>query len=161
MLKIYDNFLSKNEFDTINSEMTSDRFPWFYHEGRVNADDKLPALTHGFYNNNFLISNWYKLLVPIVDKCEMRSIVKIKANFDYKNTKSFKTNLHTDLTPPLENFKTGIFYLNDNNGKTYFENDEVVESVANRFVEFPQHIKHGTQTHTDKNYRIIINFNWY
>ena len=161
MLKVHDDFLSKDKFDIIKSEMTTNKFPWFYHEGRVNNDDKLPALTHSFYDDNFVNSNWYNILRPIIDKCRMISIVRIKANFDYKSTKSFKTDLHTDLTPPLEGFKTGIFYLNDNDGKTYFENGEVVDSVANRFVEFPQHLKHGTQTHTDKNYRIIINFNWY
>ena len=161
MINVKDNFLSEDKFNIIKSEMTSDKFPWFYHTGRVNEDDGLPALTHSFYDNNFVNSDWYNLLGPIIDRCQMISVLKIKANFDYKNSKSFKTDLHTDLIPPLKEFKTGIFYLNDNNGKTYFENGEEVDSVANRFVEFPQYLKHGTKTHTDENYRIIINFNWY
>jgi len=160
MIKIHDDFLSEDKFNLIKTEMTSNRFPWFYHEGKTTYDT-LPALTHGFYDNNFINSDWFSILEPIIDKCKMISINRIKANFDYKNAKSFKTHLHTDHDPPLDGFKTGIFYLNDNDGKTYFENDEVIDSVANRFVQFPQHLKHGTQTHTDKNYRIIINFNWY
>ena len=41
------------------------------------------------------------------------------------------------------------------------KNKKLIKSVANRFVLFPANIKHGTQTHTNTNYRIVINFNWY
>tara|TARA_Y100001937_G_C6989700_1_gene271532 strand:+ start:99 stop:584 length:486 start_codon:yes stop_codon:yes gene_type:complete len=161
MFEIHDDFLNEKDFENIKSVIMSDNFPWFYREGKVNPNDGLPALTHCFYDNNFVNSDKYDLLVPIMDKCRMTSILKIKANLDYKRDDIFKTTLHSDCTPPLKGFKTGIFYLDDSNGKTYFENGQVVDSVSNRFVQFPQEIKHGTQIQTDKNRRIIINFNWF
>jgi hypothetical protein len=161
MFDVKDNLLSENAFNDLKTKMTSNVFPWFYQEGRVDENDGLPALTHSFYNNNQVKSNFYDILSNIIEAYKMKTIIRIKANFDYKNTKSFRTNIHTDLADPAEGFKTGIFYLNDNDGKTYFENGNLVDSVANRFVKFSQSLKHGTQTHTDTNYRIVINFNWY
>ena len=161
MINIKDNLLQEDVFNDIKTKMTSNVFGWFYHEGRVFEDDGLPALTHSFYDYNKVESSFYNILSPIIEACKMKSIIKIKANFDYKNAKSFKTASHTDLEKPIEGFKTGIFYLNSNNGKTYFEKGDLIDSVANRFVSFSQHLKHGTQTHTDTNYRIVINFNWY
>ena len=161
MINIKDNLLQNDLFNNLKTTMTSDTFPWFYHEGRVDVNDGLPALTHSFYNNNKVESSFYDILNNIIEVCNMKSIISIKANFDYKNAKSFRTNLHTDVAKPIEGFKTGIFYLNSNDGKTYFEKGDLIDSVANRFVSFSQHLKHGTQTHTDTNYRIVINFNWY
>ena len=43
----------------------------------------------------------------------------------------------------------------------YFKDGKFVKSVANRFVMFPANMEHGTQTHTDVNFRIVLNFVWY
>ena len=161
MIKVFDNFLSKEHFDIIKKEITSIRFPWYYEEGRVTGDDRLPSLTHSFFEENVIHSNWYQCIIPVIHKCEMKALRRIKANFDYKNHKAFKTILHTDFKDGLENCKTGILYVNDNNGGTYFENKKFVKSVSNRFVSFPASTKHCTQTHTDSNFRVVLNFVWY
>ena len=118
MIKVFDNFLSKEHFDIIKKEITSIRFPWYYEEGRVTGDDRLPSLTHSFFEENVIHSNWYQCIIPVIHKCEMKALRRIKANFDYKNHKAFKTILHTDFKDGLENCKTGILYVNDNNGGT-------------------------------------------
>lgn len=161
MINVIDNFLNKDDFKKIESVIISDDFPWFYKKSKVYKGDNISNFKHIFYGGNFVNSSFFDILNPITEKCNMRFLIKIAANFDYKKNNSFKTNLHTDMEPPLEKFKTGIFYLNSNNGKTIFENGEVIDSVANRFIEFPQNMLHCTQTHTDTDYRIIINFNWY
>jgi len=161
MIKVFDNFLSKEEFNLIKSEITSSEFAWYYQEGKVFPNDNLPSLTHSIFSENIIRSKLYNLILPIINKNDMKALVRIKANFDLKNNKSFKTNLHTDIQNNFENCKTGIFYINDNNGGTYFENKKLIKSVANRFILFPANMKHGTQTHTNTNYRIVINFNWY
>ncbi len=56
---------------------------------------------------------------------------------------------------------TGIYYVNSNDGGTYFEDGTMVESVANRFVAFPCNIKHAGVPCGDNVRRIVINFNWF
>jgi hypothetical protein len=60
----------------------------------------------------------------------------------------------------MQKLKTAVFYLNTNNGYTYFENNEKVLSTENTFVEFDSHIMHGGTTCTDQLKRMMINFNY-
>ena len=53
-----------------------------------------------------------------------------------------------------------ILYMNTNNGFTKFEDGTVIESVANRFVTFPNHTEHTGTTTSDSDYRLVINFNY-
>ena len=47
-----------------------------------------------------------------------------------------------------------------NNGYTEFENGMKVESVENRWVSFPEDIKHRGTSCTDEKVRVVINFNY-
>lgn len=160
MYKIFDNLLSVEEYNKINDVMFAPSFPWYCLDGKVNEKDNLIGISHCFYEYNKVNSNYYDLLYLIILKCNMKAIRRVKANLDLK-TVNKKTILHTDFTDDLNGLWTGIYYLNSNNGKTYFENGDVIDSVANRMIIFPANMKHGTITQTDKNKRVIINFNWY
>jgi len=160
MIKIFDNFLDAKEYEEINHFILSDYFPWSCKDGKVNAMDNLVGMTHTFYLDNNILSNYYKHLFPIILKCNMQAIRRIKANLDLKSL-NIKTMLHTDYTTYLKEQWTGIYYVNSNNGKTFFENGDEIESVANRMIVFPANTPHGTITQTDTNRRILINFNWY
>ena len=160
-MQVIDNFLDDKQFDTLQSELTSWHFPWYYEKGRVTKEDGLPSLSHNFYHSNTIKSHWYETIRPIIEKNNMLAVRRIKANFDYAHDKPSRLTLHTDAIVGFEGLKTGIFYVNTNNGKTYFEDGNIVDSVANRMLIFDGKIKHGTITHTDTNTRIIINFNWY
>ena len=69
--------------------------------------------------------------------------------------------MNPDVDWEHENCITSILHINTNNGYTKFENGEVVKSVRNRLVTFPAHLKHTGSTCTDKQYRCIINVNYY
>lgn len=160
MYKIFDNLLEKKQYDEINNVMFDKSFPWYCYDGKVNEDDNLIGISHCFYEYNKVISNYYNTLYSIILKCNMKAVRRVKANLDLKSLNE-KTMLHTDFTDDLVGLWTGIYYLNTNNGKTYFENGDKVESVANRMIIFPAKMKHGTITQTNVNKRVIINFNWY
>ena len=50
--------------------------------------------------------------------------------------------------------------MNTWDGDTMFEDGTIVESVANRFVTFPNHTEHtGTPT-SNSYYSLVINFNY-
>ena len=64
-----------------------------------------------------------------------------------------KKVIKTPFTKPI--------FFNTNNGYTKFEDGTIIESIANRFVSFPAELRHTGTTCTDKNTRIVINFNYY
>ena len=55
---------------------------------------------------------------------------------------------------------TAIYYVNTNNGYTYFEDGQKVESVENRLVIMPSNLPHAGATCTDELRRVVINFNY-
>jgi len=55
---------------------------------------------------------------------------------------------------------SAIYYVNTNNGYTEFKNGEIVNSVQNRLVSFPTHMSHRAMGQTDKDRRIVLNFNY-
>ena len=69
--------------------------------------------------------------------------------------------MHVDTTILSgEKFKTGVFYLNSNNGSTLFKNGKRIYSKENRMLIFDGHQKHCGVDCTDNDYRIVINYNW-
>lgn len=161
MIKIRDNFLNHEDFRTIKAIMTSTDFPWYYMDYKVDKGDNDYQFCHSFYKEFQPQSNMINLLEPIINKIGMNAIRRIKANMTMKDEEIKASNLHTDFPNGFTNSKTGILYLNTNNGKTVFEDGTEVESVENRFVSFPTIMQHYGTTHTDSKYRIVINFNWY
>jgi len=73
--------------------------------------------------------------------------------------------LHTDVGNYGENefagATTGIFYLNDNDGYTFFGTGEEVESKANRLVTFPVNTPHSGTSCTNTQNRVVLNLNYF
>ena len=86
-----------------------------------------------------------------------KNINLVKGTHDIFGAEIKKFELHTDVSFDC---RTAVYYINSNNGYTYFENGEKVESVANRLVAFPSQMKHGGTTCTDTQTRVVINLNY-
>jgi hypothetical protein len=161
-MKITDNFLPEKQFEELQSVMLSPWFPWFYgdyinYKGEKNSKHNF-QFTHAFLQDNDK-SNFYNLLNPLIDKINILSLLRVKANLGTITEKSVENKMHRDYELPF--VTTGIFYLNNNNGYTKFEDGTKVESKANRFVEFNSQIKHAGVTQTDTNVRVLINLNYF
>ena len=162
MINLYDNFLSKEDFSYIKENILDNRyFPWYHNDYKVTPEDNIVQFTHMFYEKHNKNSDHYKFLEPILNIINPSAIRRIKANITYREKDFKKFELHTDFNDNFENQKTGIFYMNTNNGKTVFDTDQEIDSVENRFITFPAHLKHAGTTHTDVPIRRVINFNWY
>jgi hypothetical protein len=157
MIYIKDDFLTPDEFKGIEDMMLSEDFPWYYNDYRTYFDDGDLQFVHGFYFNGIVQSRYFDVLLPLIKKIDIKSIVKIKANMTLKGTRCTET-LHTDV--PFE-CNTGIFYINDNNGKTKFEDGFVADSKKNRYISFNSQLKHTGTIHTDTKRRIVLNFNYF
>ena len=161
MFKIIDKFLSSEEHLVLKTLMEDNNFPWYYYKAKVKLKktEKLfdYQLSHIFYNENKVNSEYFNDLNPIIKKLDPLSLVRIKANLNPISNKLNVSEYHTD-----QNFKckAAIYYLNENNGYTMI-GDKKVESKANRIVLFDADKKHYGTNSTNCNNRMVININYF
>ena len=168
MIDIKDNFLPIREFEQMHSELMAWNFPWYtskvVNDSDQNADYNM-QFTHLFYERYSPVDDTINILHPVLRVIQPISIFKIKANIMPNQGKIVEHGYHHDVTdsefhPIKDHMKTSILYMNTNNGFTKFEDGTVIESVANRFVTFPNHTEHTGTTTSDSDYRLVINFNY-
>ena len=159
-MKVHRNFLSKKDFLDIKNYITSPFFPWFFSDGVTGIQDGFFMFNHTFYTDSKINSTHYTILGPILDKINPFSLIRIKANLYVKTDKIIEHKKHIDSISENAKIKTAVFYINTNNGYTYFENNEKILSKENTYVEFDSNLMHGGTTCTDKLNRIMINFNY-
>ena len=164
-IQVYDNFLNGKELDEINFNLfrKNSNFVWFFNSYKTNVDgvpDELPQFTHFLYHNGKIHSEYYNIFDCLFKKLNVLSFIKIKLNLQIKDCEIQKSGLHRDVEVRSQDQKTGIFYLNSNNGYTFFESGEKIDSVKNRMVIFPTSLYHAGTTHTDTQYRCVLNMNW-
>tara|TARA_Y100001963_G_scaffold114868_1_gene159312 strand:- start:79 stop:558 length:480 start_codon:yes stop_codon:yes gene_type:complete len=158
MIKVIDNFLPEEEFNSIQSFMMGGEFRWFYKDGRVKIGDGQFHMVHMFYqpdvgSNSEHINIWNTFMTKIgAKKC-----IRIKANLTFKTSTHELTEYHVDY----KKGKTAVFYINTNNGYTEFESGVRVSSVTNRVCIFDSNLKHRGVSHTEPDHqRIVVNFNY-
>ena len=93
----------------------------------------------------------------------VKKMLVMRANCTVAAKENYRSAFHVDINKSVYEGigKTAIFYLNTNNGYTYFEGGERVDSVENRIVIFPTSKRHAGTTNTDADYRCVINLNWF
>jgi hypothetical protein len=163
-IKIIDNFLPDNIFTSVNNMFHREDFPWFWAEAKTYEESSFMnpnpidnyQFVHMFYNYNERISTWN--IQPIVERLDIRAIVKIKCNLSPRTSEIVSFGFHSDFDFDC---KTSIYYINTNNGYTEFINGKKVESIGNRMVIFDSKIKHRGTTCTDQKRRMVLNLNYF
>lgn len=168
-IQVIDDFLNRQDFINLKNFFTSDSFPWFIKNVLSNeesetykttCDDKYNhQMVHVFYAKGIVRSQYIDVVMPFFDLLGASIPLKAKANLLANTNEIVEHGMHTD-TPHNFVHKTAVYYLNNNNGYTLFENGDKVESVANRMAVFDSNIKHTGSTCTDQPYRMVINFNY-
>lgn len=167
MYEIIDNFLDQSDFDLLKDNiLNGGDFPWYM---RIGVSDHTSNdgyfFTHVFYDNFQVVSNYFNIISPLLDKIDPLSLVRIKANFYPSTPKIIKHEPHVDFMDENENpipCKACLFYVNSNNGKTIFESGEEIESIENRALFFDPSILHQSTTCTNDSVgRFNINFNYF
>ena len=156
-MKVIDNFLEEKGFNKIKNDILKDNFPWYFNHFKVNEGDGQIQFTHVVWRNGELNSSFKHLVDIVLLKLEAKKIIRAKFNLTWKTDKILKSAFHADTSIKS---KTAIIYFNTNNGKTIFKNKKSVESVENRAVIFNSSIKHMGTTHTDTDYRLVLNVNY-
>ena len=115
------------------------------------------------------VSSSAHFIIPLFfssGKIKSPSILRIKSNLQLKTTEIETSPFHTDYKSEddgneYDRLKTSIFYINSNDGYTEFKDGTKIESIANRLITFPHHMKHRGTTCTNKPFRLVINFNYF
>lgn len=158
--EIVDDFLPEKEAKNIKNIMMSPEFAWFF-QSYVSRKDEISNdfyFTHTFYKDYKVNSNLFSITIPLIEKIQPKSIVRIKGNL-YPNTNTLiKNNMHQDCE--FEH-KAAIYYINTNNGYTGFKDGTKIESVENRIVFFDGSILHHSTNCTDQKIRVNINMNYF
>lgn len=163
-VQVVDNFLWAHDFLLIKAALLDPEFEWHFNDKVIDgpvldAKNVTYQFVKVFYTNNSVISPRIDLLAPLMAKLPIRSLIRIKANFNPASNKQVASGFHTDFDFPEST--TAVFYLNTNNGYTLFENGEKVESVENRLVLFPSTSRHSGVECTDAPYRLLLNINFF
>ena len=126
------------------------------------SSDENPELDKfQFYNTlcvkNEVKSSFYSLLDPLIKKINPSYMYRVKVNLGTRTATPIVGGFHSDTD---FNNTTAIFYLNNNNGYTIFEDGSKIDSIENRLVVFDSNIKHSGVSQTDSNIRCVINLNY-
>ena len=100
---------------------------------------------------------------PMIQTLNPSAIIRVKANLSTRSETHRIGGWHTDqeFADITGKEMTAVYYVNDNNGWTEFEDGTKVESKANRIVCFPNDTKHTGFSQTDEKIRVVININYY
>ena len=162
-MKILDDFLPIQQFQSFQQLFFDKDFPWFYNDSLANlvrGQDQF-QLTHSFFDIRHPFkctpSKSKSLLLPLLTKLSPKYILRIKANLRPRTSNPVLSPFHTDTDIP---HTTAIFYINSNNGYTLFKDDSKVFSKANRLLLFDSSLEHSGASCTDQNDRIVLNINY-
>ena len=163
-MKVIDNFLSAEDHEVIKTEMMNANFPWYYAYSVLPSDmisckEKYNyQFGHSFYSNYGFCTNHTNIIVPILEKINPISIVRIKGILLPRTEKNIEHGYHIDNPNDM---KVAIYYVNTNNGYTKFSDGTKIDSIANRIVLFNSSEYHTGSTCTDEKIRVAINFNYF
>ena len=158
---VRDNFLDKEYFKELQSEVLGVSFPWFL-SGILNTEpDNDYQMNHTVYRFDRSYSDFYSQLRPLFDAMDIFSLYRVKLNIQKREEKITEGGMHNDVMVAPKNALTSILYMNTNNGYTKLETGEKVESVENRLVTFPNSLKHtGSKNNCEELYRCVMNIGW-
>jgi len=162
-MKIIDNFLPIKNYNKLKNLMLGKDLPWYYNPDvnfkNIDSNDFLFYMTHMFYNFDNAQSPFFKIINEnLLNFIDVKSLIRVKGNL-YPNQMVRKTNgYHKDYE---WEHKGAIFYINSNNGRTIFEDNTKVESVANRILFFNPSIKHDSENCNDQKVRVNLNINYF
>ena len=173
--QVIDNFLPEEHFNDLHDLMMGKRMIWNWNDvvDYQGGTQNQFQLTHTFY----LLTHGYVspldrslIIEPFADLLKVGTYVRIKANLTPKSTENCREGkFHYDhelvgsrLPDGTLISYTAIYYVNTNNGYTLFKDGNFkVDSVANRLVIFDSSKLHKAVRCTDKEKRVVINFNYF
>lgn len=163
---VQDNFLDKDYFKKLQSQIFHRDFPWYIQPINNNLSKNDYQLIHGVCNtsngHHTIYSSLYDNLDQLFKQMNLFTCIRLKINLLKREDKILEHGMHVDFKDDVpKGSLTSILYMNTNNGYTKFETGEKVQSVENRLVTFSNHVQHtGSTNNCDTVHRCVMNINW-
>lgn len=171
MIKIQKEFLQQGPLLNIVNLVKNPNFP-LYKSDSLTTNKKDFHFSHIIYENNKgVVSDTYHHFQPVFEALDVQVLVRAKINLTIKEpTNRIIGGYHIDLSKtvddkkiPLDELKIAILYLNTTNGQTWIKKDNEivkVDCIENSVVTFPNTLEHTATSHTDTNFRYVLNINY-
>ena len=170
--KVIDDFLEEEYFDSLvtlftDKEKTGNKeMAWYFQTSisypkrydKPEPDNKLFYMYHMFFEQHLPESHFYSNLIPLLDKLDVKHLIRIKANLYPFTETLYEHTMHTDFEFP---HKTALLSLNTCDGYTKLKDDTKIDSVANRVLLFDASKEHCSTNTTNASVRINININYH
>ena len=155
---VINKLLPQDTFIDFKNSMESNNMPWFFypHVGDSNDNSDL-YFTHTFYDNGVINSNYFNMLLPILNNLEVKNLLRARANLYVPKKNLIEHTKHVDYE--FEH-KTIIFYVNTNDGFTRLEDNTIINSVENTAVLFNGSKIHNSTNCTNAPCRITVSINY-
>ena len=162
-MKIISNFIESKNFKSFKNYILSPQVNWGLNKVLfLNKDCDYHQLCSVVYDNHRICDEHsFNMLLPLLNKLEIRAILRVKLNLLFRTNEIIEHGFHTDYTPPMKGSKTAVFYVNSNNGYTKLKDGNVIKSEENKIVIFDGEIEHTGTTCTDEEFRVVININYF
>ena len=156
--KIIKDFLEPEQFEDIKKIFYLPTFPWYLN--KILNQNEERQFTHSFYLKHKRNSDFFSFLNPFFKKLNMFILVRAKANLLLKTPTIKEHGFNKDLDIPHIPLLTAVYYINTNNGYTKLKNGTKVPSKENSIAIFDTQEFHTGSTCTDKDHRLVLNFNY-
>lgn len=166
--EIIDNYLPEEEFQKILNIVEDSGFTWSLAPKLIENSDP-----EDYYFTRVLIEYGKELfpnsseivkilLTPISKKLQKNLFVtRSKINLFLKEKEHKGYGMHQDVTGENSvKYNSLLFYLENSNGYTEFDDGDIVNSIRNRAIFFRSNVWHQTITSTDTLFRRNININY-
>jgi hypothetical protein len=163
--QVVDQAIDSASFEALRSAVEQPLFPWEHSAilkgefPHISADDNRQDV-HGLFlwhQGKVFRSPYLPLVAPLIAQFEPCRLIKAKLNRTRSRDRHIEYGLHVDTH--RSGALTVVFYLNDNNGYTLFEDGSRVMSRANRMVVFNASTRHTGASCTDAPHRLVLNLN--
>lgn len=159
--EVIENFLPKKDFDQLKSELNP-HLPWFYYSSVATSNDKINHKLNYYFAHIFYYelaqSQSLNLIVPLINRLNMKALIRAKANLYPSTPKLIEHESHADF--PYEH-KGAIFSINTCDGYTVLDDGTKIASVENRLLLFDPSKDHASSTCTNDKVRMNININYF
>ena len=158
---------------TIENEMLSKEFPWYYFSdvdySNIDSDKNNFGFVHTFLNSNKkILSKWSEIVMPLpyilADSINVKlsSILSIRAVMLTSVGCDYQHMRHTDIKTH-ENTYTAIYYVNDSDGFTsVYDKEQVTKFMPkkNSAIVFDSKTEHHASKPINNSARVVINCNF-
>ena len=173
MIKIINNFLSKEKANILEQDFMGHLIPWFWNDSTTNIDDKIKHTTKNTIDlgqfvhsikSEEMTSSIFEGFKKVVNNINYNNLIRIKANLNSNKT-GYKKSSHQPIHYDSHStgYKSLIYYVNNSDGDTIFFNDNLkeikrVNPKKGRAVLFDSNILHCGSNPIKSDVRGVINF---